>query len=75
MRCHSCNYCVWDYSENYETCFLGIESFDNGKTCGCRYREKTLDKWAKELEEMEAEEYKRMGEYFMQMEKEKADKQ
>lgn len=62
MRCKTCNYLTWDYSENYEDCWLGIEAYDNGKSCGCRYSQKTLDRWAKQIEEQEAEYYKNMVE-------------
>ena len=71
MRCDSCNYNVWDYSENYETCWLGIEPYENSKgSCGCKYRRSTLEKWGNEIEEAQNEEYKRMGEYFSKLEEE-----
>lgn len=70
MRCDSCNYVTWDYSENYEDCYFGIEAYENSKgSIGCKYRQKTLDKWAKQIEEQEAEYYKNMVEameYFEQ---------
>lgn len=63
MRCSTCNYLTWDYSENYEDCILGIEADENSKgSIGCKYRQKTLDKWAKYIEEQEAEYYKNMVE-------------
>ena len=63
MRCDSCNYLTWDYSENYETCSLGIESYENSKgSIGCKYRQKTLDRWSKQIEEQETEYYKNMVE-------------
>lgn len=65
MRCKNCNYLIYNYSENYEECFFGFEDNENG----CKYRQKTLDKFSKEIEDMEAEEYSRMAEYFSKMEK------
>jgi hypothetical protein len=64
MRCENCNYKIYDYSEDYETCWLGIEGDDNGKSIGCKYQQRTLDKWAKEIEQAEAYEYQRMYEYY-----------
>lgn len=64
MRCKNCNYLIYDYSEDYETCYFGFEDENSKGECGCKYREATLDKFAKEIEEMEAEEYGRMAEYF-----------
>ena len=70
MRCNNCNYLYFDYSENYEDCRLGLGE-ENGKgECGCKYTQKQLDKFAKEIEEMEAEEYKRMGEFFSKLDNE-----
>lgn len=68
MRCECCKYSYFDYGENYDYCWLGIESYDNGKTCGCKYNMKTLNKWAEHQEQAQDEEYKRMGEYFSQLE-------
>lgn len=70
MRCDSCNYCYYDYSENYDYCWLGIDAYDNGRSCGCRYNQKTLDKWAEHQEKEEQEEYARMGKFFSEMDKE-----
>ena len=67
MRCESCNYCHYDYSDDMEVCWLGIDSYDNGKSCGCKYTQKTLDKWAAIQEKAEEEEYARMGEFFTKL--------
>lgn len=67
MRCEYCKFNYYDYSDNYDYCWLGIEGYDNGKSCGCKYNMKTLKKFADHQEREEAEEYARMGRFFAEL--------
>lgn len=63
MRCNECSFSYYDYSDNYEACWLGIEAYENSKgSCGCRYSMKTLKKWGDEAHKAEDEYYKAMSE-------------
>ena len=54
MRCDSCHCNQYDYSEGYDTCWLGIEPYENSKgSIGCKYRQSTIDKWCKEAHDAE----------------------
>ena len=64
MRCKNCNYLYYDYSENYEDCSLGLGEENNKGECGCKYTEKQLRKFAKEIEDMETQKYAKMAEYY-----------
>ena len=70
MRCKNCNYLYFDYSENYEDCRLGLGEENNKGEIGCKYTQKQLDKFAKEIDDMEFKEYERMAEYFSNKESE-----
>lgn len=67
MRCKNCNYLMYDYSEDCEDCMFGFDDEDSKGEIGCKYTRKQLDKFAKEMEEMETENYARMGEYFSKL--------
>lgn len=64
MRCKNCDYLYYDYSEGYEDCRLGLGDENDKGEIGCKYNRKQLEKFAKEMDEAEAEEYARMYEYF-----------
>lgn len=64
MRCKNCSYVTYDYAEDYEICVFGFEEENSKGEIGCKYTEKQLSKFLKEMEEAEAEEYERMGKYF-----------
>ena len=67
MRCKNCNYLYFDYSENYEDCRFGLGEENSQGEIGCKYTQKQLDKFSKEIEEMEQDEYARMGEFYQTM--------
>ena len=65
MRCDNCDYCRYSYADDLYECIFGFEGEENSKgQYGCRYNRKTLDKIHKEMWEAEAEECRRMAEYF-----------
>lgn len=72
MRCEKCQYLIYDYSENYEDCFLGIpdeECSEYKGMFGCKYTQKQLDKSYEELRKAEDESYIDMGKWFEEQEK------
>lgn len=72
MRCGKCDYLIYDYSEGYKDCYLGIpddERTEYKGMFGCKYTQKQLDKFYEELSKAEAESYADMGIWFEEQEK------